>query len=153
MQLKRQSPVAAIIPTASMADIAFLLIIFFMVITGVEVDRTRVELPLAKIREEAEKGAAVVVLAKIKDSATGIEDLVYKFSDGKNQSHTVGGPSDIGLEATRLTYVDPTMQFVLKADGTVAYEKVDELLDTMRKGGVQKVLLLTAQKTAPEATP
>jgi biopolymer transport protein ExbD len=153
MKLKRQAQVPAIIPTASMADIAFLLIIFFMVIAGVEIDRTKVELPLAKIREEAEKGAAVVVLAKIKDSNTGIEELIYKFSDGKNQSQTVGGPGDIGLEATRLTYVDPMMQFVLKADGTVAYEKVDELLDTMRKGGVQKVLLLTAQKTAGEATP
>lgn len=125
-----------------MADIAFLLIIFFMVTTVHEVDRTSVNLPSAEIREEAEKGAAIVVLAK--DDA---DNLVYKFSDGEQTSWDVNGPEDIYLEASRLTYVDHTRQFVLKADGTVRYEKIDELLDQMRKGGVQRVLLLTQQKT------
>ena len=36
---------------------------------------------------------------------------------------------------------------MLKADGTVRFEKIDELLDAMRRGGVQKVLLLTAKAT------
>ena len=34
-----------------------------------------------------------------------------------------------------------------KADGAIQFEKVDELLDTMRKAGVTKVLLLSQQKT------
>ena len=57
MRLKREAKAGAIIPTASMADIAFLLIIFFMVTTVHEVDRTSVNLPLAQSREEAEKGS------------------------------------------------------------------------------------------------
>jgi biopolymer transport protein ExbD len=146
MRLSRQAKAKALIPTASMADIAFLLIIFFMVTTVHELDRTSVNLPLAKIREEAEKGAAIVVLAKSGD-ASGVERLVYKFSDGNSQSHNVGGPDDINLEASRATYADSTQQFILKADGTVQFEKIDELLDAMRRGGVQRVLLLTAQKT------
>ena len=150
MRLYRQAKAKAIIPTASMADIAFLLIIFFMVTTVHELDRTSVNLPAAKIREEAEKGAAIVVLAKQAD-AMGVEQLVYKFSDGDQQSHVVSGPEDINLEASRATYVDETKQFILKADGTVHYEKIDELLDAMRRGGVQRVLLLTGQKT--EASP
>ena len=125
-----------------MADIAFLLIIFFMVTTVHEVDRTSVNLPLARIREEAEKGAAIVVLAKDKAG-----QLYYKFSDGEAMSTPVNGPEDVYLEASRLTYVDATKQFVLKADGEVHFEKVDELLDQMRKGGVQNVLLLTQQRT------
>jgi biopolymer transport protein ExbD len=60
-------------------------------------------------------------------------------------STLVGGPEDIYLEASRLTYVDSTKQFVLKADGSIHFEKVDELLDQMRRGGVQNVLLLTQQ--------
>jgi biopolymer transport protein ExbD len=131
------------IPTASMADIAFLLIIFFMVTTVHEVDRTSVQLPLAKVREEAEKGSAIVVVHQ--DEKSG--ELIYKFSDGETMSALVGGPEDIYLEASRLTYVDETKQFILKADGTIHFEKVDELLDQMRRGGVQKVLLLTQQKT------
>ena len=142
MRLKTPQRPRAVIPTASMADIAFLLIIFFMVTTVHEVDRTSVNLPLAKIREEAEKGSAIVVLAIDKD---GFEQ--YKFSDGENMSTLVSGPEDIYLEAARLTHRDPTQQFILKADGSVRFEKIDELLDSMRKGGVQKVLLLTQQAT------
>ena len=141
MRITRTREAKAVIPTASMADIAFLLIIFFMVTTVHEVDRTSVNLPVAEIREEAEKGAAIVVMAKDKDA-----NLLYKFSDGEAMSTLVGGAEDIYLEASRLTYVDSTKQFVLKADGTIHFEKVDELLDQMRRGGVQNVLLLTQQK-------
>jgi biopolymer transport protein ExbD len=139
MKLRKPKTPGAIIPTASMADIAFLLIIFFMVTTTHEVDRTSVNLPAATIRKKAEQGAAIVVM--VKDS-TG--QLFYKFSDGENMSHDVQGPDDIYLEASRLTYDNPRKQFALKADGTVHFEKIDELLDQMRKGGVERVLLLTS---------
>jgi biopolymer transport protein ExbD len=108
-------------------------------------DRTSVNLPVAKIREQAEPGAAVVVLAKMADE-TGVEQLVYKFSDGEEVSHVVSGPQDINLEASRAYYEDSTKQFILKADGTVRFEKIDELLDAMRAGGVQRVMLLTGQR-------
>jgi biopolymer transport protein ExbD len=142
MRLTRSSKAGAVIPTASMADIAFLLIIFFMVTTVHDVDRTSVNLPLAKSREEAEKGSALVVLARDK-----FGDLYYLFSDGKNMSHPVNGPQDIYHEASALTYSYPGMQFILKADATARFEVIDELLDTLRKADVQKVLLLCQQKT------
>jgi len=148
MRFRRQKRTEALIPTASMADIAFLLIIFFMVTTVHEVDRTSVNLPLAKIREEAEKGSAIVVMAKDKDG-----NILYKFSDGEAMSTSVGGPEDIYLEASRLTYENAQKQFILKADGTIHFEKVDELLDQMRRGGVQKVLLLTQQSTTKSSSP
>ncbi len=150
MRLARQVETKAIIPTASMADIAFLLIIFFMVTTVHELDRTSVNLPTAVTRTEAEKGAAIVVLAK--QEMSGVESLVYKFSDGDQTSWAVSGPNDIYLEAARAAAADSAKQFIIKADGTVRYEKIDELLDALRRGGVQKVLLLTAQKVAGESS-
>ena len=146
MRLKTPAKAQALIPTASMADIAFLLIIFFMVTTVHETDRTSVNLPLATTREEAEKGSAIVVLAK--SSKDGVDSLVYKFSDGKQMSHVVSGPQDIYFEATNRIAQDETTQFILKADGTVKFEKIDELLDTLRKADVQKVLLLSGQQTS-----
>lgn len=130
----------AVIPTASMADIAFLLIIFFMVTTVHELDRTSVNLPLAKSREEAGKGSAIVVLNVLSDG-----QYEYKFSDGSNQSHQIPGPDDLYLEASRLTASRPTQQFILKADGEVRFEKIDELLDNLRKADVKNVLLLSQQ--------
>ena len=99
---------------------------------------------------EAEKGSAIVVLAKKIDEA-GTETLLYKFSDGDQTSWDVGGPEDIYLEASRIIAGNATRQFILKADGTVRFELIDELLDSMREGGVANVLLLTSQQTVPES--
>ncbi len=142
MRLDRSQRAHAMIPTASMADIAFLLIIFFMVTTVYDVDRSQVRLPLSGTRSEAAKGSAVVVIEKA--GATG--GVVYRFSDGKRMSRTVGGAADLYLEASRITYGDPARQFVVKADATIRYAVVDDVLDQLRSAGVQNVLLLTRPK-------
>ena len=54
----------AVIPTASMADIAFLLIIFFMVTTAYSLDRTPMELPQTQQQEQAQKGAAIIAITE-----------------------------------------------------------------------------------------
>ena len=130
----------AIIPTASMADIAFLLIIFFMVTTVHDVDRTDVALPSSVSRAETEKGASYVVLSK-QDG-----EVLYKFSDGKDMSRDVGSANDIYLEASRITHSSPERQFVIKADDDIRYYLIDEILDKLREAGVQNVLLLTRAK-------
>ena len=48
------------IPTASMADIAFLLIVFFMVTITFEKDKTQVALPKTELRFEVPKEAAYI---------------------------------------------------------------------------------------------
>ena len=145
MNIVRQRKSEAIIPTASMADIAFLLIIFFMVTTVHDVDRTSINLPSAITRIKNEQGSAMVVLWKQSDG-----ELIYKFSDGKEQSTQVGGPGDIYLEASRLTFNQKDKQFVIKADHDIRYEKIDELMDNLRKAGATNLLLLTHGKSEEE---
>ncbi len=142
MKITRTQRMEAKIPTASMADIAFLLIIFFMVTTVHDVDRTSVAIPLSQERVDTEKGAAYVVVYKHPDTG----EVLYKFSDGKNMSHDVPSAQDIFLEASQITHRDATKQFVIKADATIRYAVVDEVLDQLRKAGVEKLLLLTQQK-------
>jgi len=140
VKLSRTRRMDATIPTASMADIAFLLIIFFLVATVRDVDRTAVALPGSVVREESREGAACVVVAK--------EDgrIVYKFSDGKRTALEVGGVNDIYLEASRIAHADSARQFVIKADADVRYFLVDQVLDTLREAGAREVLLLTRTK-------
>ncbi len=145
MKIVQAKKSSAIIPTASMADIAFLLIIFFMVTTVHDVDRTSVNLPSAMNRDEAEKGSAMVVLSKQSDG-----EIIYKFSDGKETSTEVRGPGDIHLEASRLTFNAPDKQFVIKADHDIRYEKIDEMMDNLRKAGAVNLLLLSQGKSVKE---
>ena len=60
MELHAARVKEAVIPTASMADIAFLLIIFFMLTMTFEVDKTRVTLPETLVRMEIPKKAAFI---------------------------------------------------------------------------------------------
>jgi biopolymer transport protein ExbD len=110
-----------------------------MVTTVHDVDRTTVNLPSSITRVQNEKGSAVVVIHE----DTKLGEIVYKFSDGEAPSTTVSGPRDIYFEATRITSVDPVRQFVIKADGTVRYELIDEVLDNLRQAGASNMLLLT----------
>jgi hypothetical protein len=83
MRLKRSRRVmGAAIPTASMADIAFLLIIFFMVTTAYSLDRTPMELPQTTQQEQTAKGAAIIAIT---------EDETYRFSEGEADTRVVEG--------------------------------------------------------------
>ncbi len=149
MKLVKTKKASALIPTASMADIAFLLIIFFMVTTVFDVDRTNVNLPLSIERTDVPRGSAYIVLAKMITGSK--EEIVYKFSNGTDMSNVIPGPSALYIEISRIAYVDPTVPFVIKADREIKYALVDEAIDLCRKSGVINILLLTHQKTSKEA--
>ena len=142
--VRRGRSIPANIPTASMADIAFLLIIFFMVTTKFDVDRTRVTLPKANVRYDVPKGSAYIVV--FEDNGL----YSYKYSDGEQMSQLV--PDRTLLEAQVNTTItsDPTLPFVIKAEAETPYEKIDTVLDILRQAGAENVVLLTEQRTVAD---
>src|SRR5207247_5647913 len=80
MKRLRVRRVDAVIPTASMADIAFLLIIFFMLTTSFSPVKMSVDLAEAANREEVEKLAAIIAIGPNGD---------IEISDGlRSEEHT-----------------------------------------------------------------
>ena len=140
MRIKRTKTLEANIPTASMADIAFLLIVFFMISTVFQVDRTSVRLPSssADTRTEVIKESAFVIITK---------DGTIKASDGAEDSQLVN-LEDVAVLASSWMNKRPNQPVVVKADAESKYALVDDVLQHLRNAGVVNLKFLTeAQKS------
>ena len=129
------------IPTASMADIAFLLIIFFMVTINFEVDKTQVFLPKTDIRLEIPKKAAYISIT---------EAGQIRVSGGEEISVPVH-PEDVLSFAADVVARDPAKDFVLKADANVPYRYVDGVIDSLKQAKARVIYLLSEQETVDSA--
>ena len=125
---------APVIPTASMADIAFLLIIFFMVTTAYSLDRTPMELPETREQEQARKGAAVISIT---------EDEVFRFSAGEEDAQVVDGIGGLAEQIRIVTAGNRLHPFLIKADRRVKYRVIDQVLEQLRSAGAENVTLLS----------
>lgn len=133
LQRSRRS-LAPVIPTASMADIAFLLIIFFMVTTAYSLDRTPMELPQTQQQEQAQKGAAVIAIT---------DDEVLRFSAGEEDTHVVDGIGGLAEQIRQVTAANRLHPFLIKADRRVKYRVIDQVLEQLRSAGAENVTLLS----------
>jgi biopolymer transport protein ExbD len=124
-----------------MADIAFLLIIFFMVTINFEVDKTQVFLPKTQIREEIPKKAAYISIT---------ESGQIRVSGGEEISVPVH-PEDVLSFAADVVARDPQKEFVLKADKSVPYRYVDGVIDSLKQAKASVIYLLSEQETVDSA--
>ncbi len=140
MRLKSRHQAQPVIPTASMADIAFLLIVFFMVTITFEKDKTQVALPKTELRYEIPKIAAFI-------SVTDAGQI--RVTSGDEMSVPVS-PDDVVTFAANLVALDPTRPVVLKADRDVPYRSIDGIIDSLKQAKVELIYLLSEQKTVEE---
>jgi len=126
-----------------MADIAFLLIIFFMVTINFEVDKTQVYLPKTDIRLEIPKKAAYISIT---------EAGQIRVSSGEEISVPIPGPEDVLSFAAETVSRDPHKPFVLKADRNVPYRYVDRVIDALKQARAEVIYLLSEQETVDSAT-
>lgn len=141
MRLKRRHEAGAVIPTASMADIAFLLIVFFMVTITFEKDKTQVALPKTELRFEVPKEAAYI-------SVTNNGQI--RVTNGEYMSTPVP-PDDVVSFAANLVVEFPGRPVVLKADDAVPYRNIDKVIDSLKQAKVEKIFLLSEQQTVEDS--
>ena len=137
----RERKTEAQIFTASMADIVFLLIVFFVLTYNVEVDRTQVQLPKTWVRTDIPKESAYISI----DS-----DGIVRVSTGKEMSLPVSSDEEVLSFAANVVASDPNKPFVLKADKGVKYDRVDKVLDALKQAKARVIFLLSEQKTVED---
>ena len=143
MRLKSRHHATALIPTASMADIAFLLIVFFMVTISFEKDKTQVTLPETELRFEIPKEVATISITKVGQ---------IRVTKGEAMS-TPAQMEDVLSFASDLVLQYPGRAVVLKADEDVPYEKVDKILDSLKQARIETIYLLSnAEKVGKDGT-
>lgn len=122
------------IPTASMADIVFLLIIFFIVTYNIEVDKAKVQLPRTTVRTDVPREAAYV--------SVDMEGVI-RVSEGKETSVPVSSVEEVQTFAQNAIAKDPEKQFVVKADKATRYQVIDKILDALKQARVKTIFLLS----------
>jgi len=129
--------VEAVVPTASMADIAFLLIIYFMLTTSFSPVKMSVDLAEAANRAEVEKQAAVI--------AIGLEGQI-EVSDGLAPGNRLNSVDELDGFVKEVLTVEPTKQFIIKADRNVRYDTFNAVYERLRTNGTRRIALLTETK-------
>jgi biopolymer transport protein ExbD len=143
----RDRKVAGQIFTASMADIVFLLLVFFILTYKVEVDRTKMELPDTWMRIKVPEKAAVISIAPPDDLTA---PLTVRVSTGEEMSLPVSTNEEVVTFASTEVARNPNKEFIVKADEEVPYEHVDAVLDALKQSKVKFIYLLSDQKTVEE---
>ncbi len=137
MRFARKSKVASVIPTASMADISFLLLVFFMVSTVfVRYRGIPVQLPEAEKIEMLESRRHVTAIWIDRDGRINIDDQTVPLQQ-------VGRVVHAKLSANPRTVVS------IRGDEQASFGLVSDLLEELRKVEALRVNFSTRREAQP----
>ncbi|HET7275654.1 MAG TPA: biopolymer transporter ExbD [Longimicrobiaceae bacterium] len=130
---KRKSKVASEIPDSSLADIAFLLLIFFMVTT---VFRTESEREITMPEAEATQ--------KVDEKRKNILH-VWVDPDGSVFINDARVPMENISDLVRPLYIETDQKLVvaIRADRSVQYSTINDISEELREGGALRVNFAT----------
>lgn len=135
MALKRQNDMLATFSMASLTDVIFLLLVFFMA-TSTFVFPTAVEVNLPQSSEQT----SAKPLTRVYVDSLGVVSAAY--ADGEVQQFS---PEDLAVYLQTIMAQDTTQHAVaVYADKAVEYGKVVDVLNVGTKAGVKMVLATRA---------
>ncbi|MFQ6604360.1 MAG: ExbD/TolR family protein [Fidelibacterota bacterium] len=127
MKFSRKTQISSEIPTASMPDIIFMLLVFFMVTTVLrEYAGLPVELPKAKRIEKLKGKSHVAHIFVSKEGLISIEDRMYNMKDVRNVMYDK-------------RVADPQITISLKADQAAKMKLISGLHGELRKADALKL--------------
>ena len=131
-RLKKEGKIS--IPTASMSDIAFLLLIFFMVSTVFRKEiGLKVTLPEARATERIVKTRNIAHVYIDKNGRISVDDVIVQ-------------PKDVTLRFKLKLAENPAIIAHVKADKRVKYNYVDKVLEALREAKALRVVFATDYK-------
>jgi biopolymer transport protein TolR len=142
MQLKKAPPPVSDINVTPMVDVMLVVLIIFMVITpmlnkGANIDLAKARNPI--VMQDADKEDAVTV-AVTRDGQVFLSPGLQKVDS-----------SELAPKVKDLLADKPAKVVYIRADARSKYEKVEDVVDNLRAGGVDQVALLTEQIPADAA--
>lgn len=136
MKIQRKTKISSDIPTASMPDIIFMLLIFFMVTTVLkEFSGLPVELPKAKRIEKLKSKRHTSHIWISKEGLVSIQDKLHSIENVRHVMYDIRA-------------ADPLLTVSLKADKAAKMGLISEVHNELRKADALKLNYST--KTAVE---
>jgi biopolymer transport protein ExbD len=134
MKLKKAPPPVSDINVTPMVDVMLVVLIIFMVITPMLNKGANIELPTARnpiTMPDADKEDAIKV-SVTRDSQVFLSPGLEKVNS-----------EDLAPKVRDLLQNRTSRIVFLRADGRAKYEKVEDVVDNLRAGGVDELGLLT----------
>jgi biopolymer transport protein ExbD len=144
MKLKKAPPPVSDINVTPMVDVMLVVLIIFMVITPMLNKGANIELAKARnpvVMADADKEDAVTV-AITRDGQVFLSPGLQKVA-----------AEDLAPKVKDLLSDKPNKTVFIRADARSKYERVEDVVDNLRAGGVDEVALLTEQIAADAAKP
>ncbi len=138
MKFNRKAKVASVIPTASMADISFLLLVFFMVSTVfVRYRGIPVELPDAQSVEKLEMRRHVTSVWVSKTGSVNIDDQTVLLEH-------------VGQLVHSKLMANPRLIISIKGDGEAEFGVISDVLQELRRVEALRVNFATDRERKPQ---
>jgi len=139
MRLPRPRPLPPAVPTAALANLALLLVFFFLLATRYDPQRATFDLPRAPGPFEAPAGAVTIIVERRTGPAG--DTLAWRVERAPGGVQDLAGPDQLYFEASRIVDKDPERTFLLRADASIRFAVVDDALEMLRRAGVRNVVL------------